>query len=546
MIDSPNEAVKVDGTAIGRKSFRTIALKRKQQWGRKGREGRMTHTRSDQASTVAPGARLSGLARQAFTADPDRQAIEFEGRWITFGEIGSIAERVADLVRDAGPDGRAPVAFAPRNHPSAIAALMGLVSEMRNIRMMYVYQSGEALARNVERIRASIMVAAEEDFSSELVEALRDGGCAAIMLTRTGAEYVSGLEEVKKLTDPSAPRDPTFEMLTSGTTGAAKLWPLTYELLEERFVSGNSVFGGGALGKLPPSLLCYPLCNISGLYTAVPAMALGMRIVLQNKFTLEGWLEWVKRYRPPHLYLPPVGIKMLLDADVPKDVLSCATHCRSGMTTVPIELQVAFKKKYGIPIVMSYGATEFGGVVVQMEEEDALEWEDEKLGSTGRAYGEAQVRVMDPETGETLEPGEEGLLEVLVPSIKDGWTRTSDIAKIDEDGFVFILGRADGAIVRGGFKLLPETIESALIQHPDVRAVAVVGVDDERLGQVPGALIELHDGSQKVTAADLEAHVRRHVPATHVPAVWKFTNEIPRTASLKISRADVKDILVRK
>jgi acyl-coenzyme A synthetase/AMP-(fatty) acid ligase len=502
----------------------------------------MTETR-DQTETMAPGERLAGLAKHAFTAEPDREAIEFEGRWVTYGEIGVIAQRVAELVRGAGPDRRAPVAFAPRNHPSAIAALMGLVSEMRNIRMMYAYQSGEALAGNVERIKASIVVAAEEDFSPELVESLRKGGRAAVMLTPDGAEYVPGLEKATVTVDPAAPEHPTFEMLTSGTTGAAKLWPLTYELLEERFVSRNSVFGAAALADLPPTLLCYPLCNISGLYTAVPAIASGMRVLLQNKFTLEGWLDWVKRYRPPYLYLPPVGIKMLLDADVPRELLSSATHCRSGMTTVPIELQVAFKEKYGMPIVMSYGATEFGGVVVQMEEEDALKWGDAKLGSTGRAYGEAQVRVADPDTGEILPPGREGLLEVLVPSIKDGWSRTSDVAKIDEDGFVFILGRADGAIMRGGFKILPEIVESALIQHSGVRAAAVVGIEDERLGQVPGALIELHDSAGEVTVAELEAHVRRHVPATHVPAVWKFTDEIPRTASLKISRKEVQAIL---
>lgn len=503
----------------------------------------MTGLRTDRTESSAPGERLAGLATRAFSAEPDREAIEFEGRWITYGEIGAVATRVAALVRQATDDRRAPVGFAPRNHPTAIAALMGLVSERRNIRMMYVYQSGEALASNAERIEVSVMVAAEADFTPELVDRLHAMGVAAIRLTADGADFVAGLERATRQTDPEAPEVPTFEMLTSGTTGAAKLWPLTYELLEDRFVSANSVFGAEALANLPPTLLCYPLCNISGLYTAVPAMVTGMRVLLQQKFTLEGWLEWVKQYQPPNLYLPPVGIKMLLDAQVPKAVLGRATHCRSGMTTVPVELQAAFKQKYGIPIVLSYGATEFGGVVVQMEEADALQWGDAKLGSTGRAYGDARVRVTHPDTGEELPANGEGLLEVLVPSIKQGWTRTSDIARIDEDGFVYILGRSDGAIMRGGFKILPETIESALIQHPGVRGAAVVGVEDERVGEVPGALIELHDAAGEVTADDLEAHVRRLVPSTHVPAVWKFTTQIPRTPSLKVSRAEVKAIL---
>jgi acyl-coenzyme A synthetase/AMP-(fatty) acid ligase len=92
---------------------------------------------------------------------------------------------------------------------------------------------------------------------------------------------------------------------------------------------------------------------------------------------------------------------------------------------------------------------------------------------------------------------------------------------------------------------LPETVESALIQHPGVKGAAVVGIDDERLGQVPGALIELHPAAGPVSAADLEAHLRRHVPSTHIPTVWRFTDEIPRTASLKISRAEVREILSR-
>ena len=111
---------------------------------------------------------------------------------------------------------------------------------------------------------------------------------------------------------------------------------------------------------------------------------------------------------------------------------------------------------------------------------------------------------------------------------------------IDADGFRFIRGRADGAIMRGGFKILPETIEHALVQHPDIEAAAVVGVADRLLGQVPAALIEMKPGKAPLSDAELEAHVRRHVPATHVPVYWRHTETMPRTASLKISLGDVR------
>jgi acyl-coenzyme A synthetase/AMP-(fatty) acid ligase len=120
------------------------------------------------------------------------------------------------------------------------------------------------------------------------------------------------------------------------------------------------------------------------------------------------------------------------------------------------------------------------------------------------------------------------------------WIRTSDIAMVDEDGFMFHRGRADGAIMRGGFKILPETIERALLLHDAISAVAVLGLPDQRLGQVPAAAIQLKPGVERPEVRDLEAHLRRHVYATHIPAAWRIVEELPRTPSLKIDRPAVR------
>lgn len=500
---------------------------------------------SSEAARAGPPAEsiLARAASAALGTAPERPSIEYHGRWWTYGDLAAIASSVRSLLTRCGAEQRAPIAFAPRNRPSAIAALMGLVAGARTIRMMYAYQSGEALAGNLVRIVVSILVADAEDFTEPVIAELQRSGRVGIAITDSGAHFVGGLDRVTFPTDPDAPASPTFEMLTSGTTGPARLWPLSYDLLEQRFVSGNSVIVGEETAGAPPILLCYPLCNISGLYSAVPAIVAGLRIVLQDRFTLEGWLDYVKRYPVPDVYLPPVGIKMMLDADVPREALAHARSCRSGMTRLPVETQRAFEAKYGIPVVMSYGATEFGGVVIQMEVEDALEWGQRKIGSTGRAYGEAQVRVVDPQTGAVLPADKEGLLEVLVPSMGPGWMRTSDLAKIDGDGFVYILGRADSAIMRGGFKLLPETIESAMMRHPDIEAACVVGVDDDRLGQVPAALVEMKPGKARLSDAELDAHARSLLPATHIPVHWRFTDRMPRTASLKVAIGEVKKLL---
>jgi acyl-CoA synthetase (AMP-forming)/AMP-acid ligase II len=144
--------------------------------------------------------------------------------------------------------------------------------------------------------------------------------------------------------------------------------------------------------------------------------------------------------------------------------------------------------------------------------------------------------VIDPETQAVLPPGTQGILEVISPRIGPDWIRTADVGVIDADGFLFLLGRLDGAIMRGGFKLLPETIERALLLHPKISAANVVGVPDRRLGQVPAAAFTIKPGFEPPTSAELEAHLREHVPATHIPVLWRFVEEIPKTPSFKIDR----------
>jgi acyl-coenzyme A synthetase/AMP-(fatty) acid ligase len=151
-----------------------------------------------------------------------------------------------------------------------------------------------------------------------------------------------------------------------------------------------------------------------------------------------------------------------------------------------------------------------------------------------------QLRVIDGESGASLTPGEEGILEVIAPRISPDWIRTSDLAVIDADGFLFHRGRADGAIMRGGFKVLPETIERSLLSHEAVSAAAVVGIPDKRLGQVPAAVIRIKPGRIQPAVAELESHLRERVLATHIPVAWRFVTELPTTPSLKIDRPAVR------
>jgi long-chain acyl-CoA synthetase len=481
---------------------------------------------------------LAELCAQTLAREATQPAIEFEGRWLNWGDMRRVADQLHALIDACGAGPSAAVAFAPRNRPSAVAALIGLVAASRTIKMIYAFQSGAGIGRDIVRLEPAIVVAAAEDFSPELLAVLRTRDIAAIGLTEMDAAAMPGLERKRFPPETRAPAPPQIEILTSGTTGPPKQFAIGYEVIAQHYLAkapGTAVLGLEG-PRLPPTLLFFPVSNISGIYTTLPALLRGHCAVLLERFTVAGWHDYVLRYRPTAGGLPPAGVQMVLDADIPKADLASIRALGTGAAPLDPTVQRAFETRYGIPILLSYGATEFVGPVAAMTAALHAEWGEQKFGSVGRALPGSQLRVVDPQTGAILPAGREGLLEVISPRVGPHWIRTSDIAMIDGDGFLFHRGRADGAIMRGGFKLLPETIERALLLHPAVSAAAVIGIADRRLGQVPAAAVQLKPAVAPPSAIDLEAHLRRHVPATHIPVKWRIVDELPRTPSFKVDR----------
>jgi acyl-coenzyme A synthetase/AMP-(fatty) acid ligase len=239
---------------------------------------------------------------------------------------------------------------------------------------------------------------------------------------------------------------------------------------------------------------------------------------------------------------PTAAISTILDLDVPAEELASVKYLITGAAPLDVTVQRAFQARYGVPILLSYGATEFGGPVTTMTPELHAQFGDVKLGSVGRPLPGVKLRVLHPDTSEELPAGEEGLVEVVSPRIGPAWIRTSDLGVIDADGFFWHRGRADGAIIRGGFKVLPETIERALLQHPAVSAAAVVGIADRRLQQVPAAAIQLKPQAPAPSVAELEQHLRERVLATHVPVRWRFFETLPVTPAFKVDRVGLRQL----
>jgi acyl-CoA synthetase (AMP-forming)/AMP-acid ligase II len=231
----------------------------------------------------------------------------------------------------------------------------------------------------------------------------------------------------------------------------------------------------------------------------------------------------------------PAVIRMLLDAEVPKEDLASLDFLISASGPLDPETRDEFEARYGIPVKLAYGATEFAGSLCAWTPEMDREFGASKRDSVGRALPDTGLRIVDPDSGAELPIGERGLLEAMITSISDEWIRTTDIASIDEDGFVTLHGRADGAINRGGFKVLPETVRRVLISHPAVRDACVVGVPDARLGRVPFAAIEVVPGKPAPSEDELKDLVRQSLPVYNVPVAFAVVDDLPRNPALKVS-----------
>lgn len=493
---------------------------------------------------------LPEMVRQALMRDPASAALAFDGTWHGWGALRRVAEAVAGAVSQAiaeaglAADAAQTVAFVARNRPEAVAALLGLLADGRSIRMIYPFQSGEAIAAALSRPDITAVVMHRADHGPCVAAAARRAGLATILLDGMAPPSVASPCARRHATLPGAGAPaPVIEVLTSGTTGPPKHFPVAFSLIEQHFVSTPLTRNqGDDPAAAPPFLLYFPLGNITGLYATLPTLLRGQRAILLERFSLSAWHDYVKTWRPAHSGVPPSAIRQIMDAQVPVEDLASIKAMGIGAAPLSPELQSRFETRYGIPILLAYGATEFAGPVAMMTAQLHATWGKAKLGSVGKPLAGMKLRVVDPDTGCELPPGREGLLHVLCPRVGPDWIATSDLAVIDADGFLFLKGRADGAIMRGGFKVLPETVEGALMLHPAIADAAVVGIEDSRLGQVPAAAVEIAPGSSSPSVAELEAHLRRHLLATQIPAHWHFCDALPRTPSLKADRSAVKSL----
>ncbi len=482
--------------------------------------------------------------------DPASTAVEFHGTSITWADLRAAADQIERLLQDAGIERDAPVGWAARNRPSAIASFIALV---RAGRMVVPLRPAYSVANFRDDIEAQMLTAVigdPEDWAGDgVVEAAREAGSLGIEVSQHpfSVRVIPGLE--KPGAGPHRAHMPGYvlERLTSGTTGAPKRIPVMQEILMPSLGAGDQKKQTDNPNELTlknsPALLFKPFSHAGGLFGLLFTLYQARPIVLFEKFNVPEWVEAVAKYKPKAASLVPAMIRMVLDADVEPQKLGSLIAIRSGTAPLEPDVQDEFEQRFNCAILVDYGAAEFIGGLAGWTLKDHQQFSKAKRGSVGRAKRDVDIRVVDEERFAPLAVGESGIVEVKSDRYGPDWIRTNDLARIDSDGFIFLEGRADDAINRGGFKVLPEEVMQLLRKHPSVADAAVVGMKDERLGEVPIAAIELAAGKSLPGKEQLDAFLKTELPAYMVPVEYRVIDELPRTISMKVSRPELKKLL---
>jgi long-chain acyl-CoA synthetase len=472
-------------------------------------------------------------------ANDDARMLQCDGRWVSWGSVRSLIERIDRELTDAGcgPGGR--VAVVLTNRMESVAALIAIFRAGRTLVTISPLQPPETLSADLAASAAPFVLAptavwSERVFSQTVAE-----------LGATG--WSLDEDELTLRLWGSTDAEPgdssvAIEMLTSGTTGAPKRIPLTRAQLEASLASAlRHNERSEARTKLPLSgtvgLVTLPIVHIGGLWSLLQSLVAARPVAMLDRFTVSGWHAAVKEHRPAVAGLPPAAIRSVLDGDIPAEDLASIRAINAGTSPVDPALVDALFERYGIPILVVYGATEFSGAVAGWTVKDFhARWADKK-GSVGRAFPGVGLRIVDDD-GAVLGVDKVGRLQVSSPQAggpTESWVTTSDLAHVDSDGFLYIDGRADDVIVRGGFKVAPETVVRALRAHPAVADAAVAPIPDRRLGQIPVAAVELRTGTEADGDA-LRQHCRATLTPYEVPARVFIVDALPRGAALKVDR----------
>jgi fatty-acyl-CoA synthase len=506
---------------------------------------------------AAIGSRL----REVAASVPDRVALvegrAVDGRRWTYAAMLAEAERVAQVLLARFEPGER-VAVWAHNLPEWVlleygAALAGMTLVTVNPSFQpgeAAYVLGQSRAAGlfvVPDVRGNPIAAHAEAIRPDLPD-LRH----VLRLDELVGLAAAPVEDRRDL-PAVGPDDPAQIQYTSGTTGFPKGAVLRHGSVVDnaRLWAARVEIPEGAVWLSPMPLFHTGGC-VMGVLGALDRRA---TLVLMPMFDPALFLELIERERAWFAAAVPTMLIAVMDhPDVARRDLSSWRSTVSGGAQVPEALVRRIEDTLGVDFTIVYGQTECSPVLTNTLPSDSAE--DKGL-TVGPPLPHTEVRIVDPTSEETVAvdaPGElwargymtmlgyfdkpEETAEALRP---DGWLRTGDLATMDERGYCRIVGRLKDMIIRGGENLFPAEIEDVLYRHPGVAEVAVVGLPDERWGEVVAAFVRPADAGAPPGVADLRAHVRAHLSPQKTPTAWFAVDGFPLTGSGKIQKFAIRE-----
>ena len=333
---------------------------------------------------------------------------------------------------------------------------------------------------------------------------------------------------------------------TSGTTGEPKGAMHSQAGMLANIDIALAVQGLSAIDRV---LAVLPLFHVGGLCIQVlPALAVGAAVKLHPRFEPGAWLQDLAAWQPStSLLVPAVMQALLVHPDWPTTDLGSLRFVNSGSSIVPLALIEAFHAR-GVPVAQVYGSTETGPFSIALLPDEALA----RVGSVGRPAPGVALRLLD-EAGSDVAVGEVGEIALRAPNLMrgyhrlpegagfaggraHGWLATGDLARLDQDGFVTVVGRCKDLIISGGENIYPAEIENLVGTWPGVAEAAVVGLPDSRWGEVPVLVLVPRPGAE-LNLAGLEARLAQQLARYKQPRLVVVTAGLPKTALGKVQKS---------
>ncbi|MDN3261982.1 long-chain fatty acid--CoA ligase [Streptomyces sp. CSDS2] len=484
---------------------------------------------------------------------PDRIAVVHEDHEITYRHLHERVLRLAHALRTLGVTHGDRVAYLGPNHPAFLETLfaagaLGAVFVPLNTRL-----TAPELAYHLTDSGAAVLVHAPGQAEAAAQAAADAGVPHRVALAGPGSgtlgyDDLLALGGTGPLDEAVAPDDPCMIMYTSGTTGHPKGAVLSHANIVWNSVN---VLVDLDLAADEVTLVTAPLFHTAALnMTCLPTLLKGGRVVLLGAFDPDRVLRLIESHRVTCMF----GVPTMYDALAarprwPEADLTSLRSLNCGGAPVP-ERTIATYLARGLAFAQGYGMTEASPGILFLDREQTAA----KAGSAGMPHFFTDTRVVLPD-GRDAAPGERGEILVSGPHVMtgywnrpaetaaavtdDGWLRTGDVARTDEDGFAYIVDRVKDMFISGGENVYPAEVENAVLGHPAVEECAVIGVPDAHWGEVGRAVVVLRPGA-RAEEADILDHLRGRLAKYKIPKSVVFAEALPRTASGKLVKPAVR------